>query len=335
MSGSLHVVQRGKPAPATTTTTTSTPTTTTTSTSTTTTTTTTTAPNPNQYVQPETSVNWSGYVMTGSQPYTAVQGTFTVPSLTTSETCDSYLAEWVGIDGSGLTGGPGDSDLIQAGINETANDLSTGTCGAPNTFYISVWWEILPQYPTQVLVPTWDDGSPAAVNVGDVVTVTIGPVSSGDCSSLPSGDTCWGIEVQDTTTGEVFITDQPYGGPGSSAEWVVEDPSQASNPDCTTNPSPPPYECPTPAYTPAVKFTGLGITPSTYSNLYSYTLVQDGEAVSTPSALDDNYDFEVSYTGGAQGSPSASHLAITTHPLGSVVPSKVSGTGRPVPTQQP
>ena len=323
-----------------TTTTTVASTTTTSSTTTTTvapTTTTTTAVNPNQYVQPETSPNWSGYVMTGSQAYTYVQGTFTVPSLTTSETCNSMAAQWVGIDGSGLTGGPGDQDLIQAGINETAVDLTNGTCGAPNNFYISVWWEILPQYQTQVLIPSWDNGNPATdVSPGNQITVTIGQVSSSDCTSLSSGYTCWGIEVEDDTTGETFITDQPYDGPGSSAEWIVEDPSQATNPNCTTNPNPPPYECPMPNYTPAVQFTGLDTTPSTYSNLYSETLVQNGVAVSTPSSLADNYDFSVSYTGSTQAAPegSGSRLPITSYPLGTPVSTGHGGVAtRPFPTK--
>ena len=328
----LPVTTATTTAPTTTTTTTTVPTTTTTAP---TTTTSTTAPNPNQSVQVETSSNWSGYVMTGSQPYTELQGTFTVPDLTTSETCDSKAVEWVGVDGSGLTGGPGDQDLIQAGIQESATD-GNGACGAPDNYYISVWWEILPEYQTEVPITSWDNGDPTTdVQPGDQVTVTIGQVSARSCSSLPSGDTCWGIEVQDDRTGEVFITDQPYGGPGSSAEWIMEDPSQASNPDCTTNPSPPPYECPMPDYTPAVQFTGLGITPSTYNNLYEEVLVQNGQAVSSPSALDDNYDFDVSYTGGTQGSPegSGSHLAITSHPLSGVVPDSGGATTPPFATK--
>jgi hypothetical protein len=263
--------------------------------------------------------------MTGSQPYTDVQGTFTLPSLTTSETCDSFASEWVGIDGHG------GSDLIQAGLDESAVALygsNAGECDAPNGYYISVWWEILPQYPTEVLVPNWDDGSATNVTAGDQITVTIGQVSDSDCSPATQ---CWGIKVTDDTTGETFVTDQPYSGPGASAEWIVEDIDQPDNPDCTANPSPPPYECPMPDYTPAVQFTGLGITPSTYSNLYSETLVQDGEAVSTPSTLDDNYDFSVSYTGGTEGAPEGrgSGVIVTSHPLASVAPPP-SHQGKPI-----
>ena len=316
------------PTGTTTTTTTVAPTTTTTVAPTTTTlTSTTTTVNPNQYVQQATSANWSGYVMTGSQQYSHVQGTFTVPSLTTGETCNSFMAEWVGIDGYN------NQDLIQAGVNESATNPTTGTCNGPNTFFTSVWWEILPSYESEVLIPTWNDGSSASVKPGDQVTVTIGQVSNSHC---PSGTSeCWGIEVTDDTTGESFITDQPYNGPGASAEWIVEDIDQATNPACTTNPNPPPYECPMPNYTPSVQFTGLDITPSTYSNLYSESLVQNGLAVSTPSTLATNYDFSVSYTGGTQGAPEGSggRLPITSHPLGSVVPNRGGGGGRSFPTK--
>jgi hypothetical protein len=286
----------------------------------------TTTVSPNSVVQPKTAPNWSGYVMTGSQPYTGVQGTFTVPSLTTSATCDSEAAEWVGIDGFGNT------DLIQAGIDESATNEDSGTCAAPNNFYISVWWEIIPALP--VTIANWDNGTPATVNVGDQVTVTISEVSDSACSSLPPGDTCWGIEVQDDTTGGTFVTDQPYGGPGSSAEWIVEDPGVVGQ-GCGVIVNGAAGQCPMPDYTPAVQFTGLSITPSTYANLYSETLVQNGVAVSTPSSLSDNYDFSVSYTGGSQGAPesSGSRLPITSYPLSTPVVVGHSGAGpRPFPT---
>jgi hypothetical protein len=310
-------------------TTTTTPTTTT---PTTTTPTTTTVVNPNQGVQLEISDNWSGYVMTGSQGYTGVQGTFTVPSLATTESCGSIVSQWVGLDGSRVAGGPGDDDLIQAGVQESANG-GQGTCGGPNNFSVSVWWEILPQFPSEVPVTYWDNGNPADdVKPGDQVTVTIDQVSNSTCS--PESE-CWGIEVQDDTSGNVFMTDQPYSGPGSSAEWIVEDPSQATNAQCNTNPVPPPYECPMPEYTPPVQFTGLGTTPSEHGRVFKEILVQKGQPVSIPSALDNNYNFGVSYTGGTQSGArgSATRLVVAGHTLGSVVP-PTSGFGwRPSATR--
>ena len=311
---------------ASTTTTTALPTTTTTGLPTTTTlTSTTTTINPNESVQQEDAVNWSGYVMTGSQAYSHVQGTFTVPSLA-SESCNSFMAEWVGIDGYS------NQDLIQAGVNESATNPATGTCDAPRRFYTSVWWEILPNYEYEVPIPTWANGSFATVSAGNQVTVTIGQVGGNYCPSETSQ--CWRIDVIDDTTGGTFVTYQPYSGPGASAEWIVEDIDQAGNTTCTANPNPPPYLCPMPNYTPAVQFTGLGFTPNTYSGLYSLTMVQK-VAVSAPSQLADNYDFSVSYVGGSQASPEGlgASLPITSHPLGSVAPKRGGVGGQPSVTK--
>jgi hypothetical protein len=314
------------------TTTTTLPSTTLTTAATTLPTTTTTAFNPNQGVQVEISDNWSGYVMTGTQGYTGVQGTFTVPNLGTTETCDSIASQWVGLDGWGAANSPGDDGLIQAGVQESATG-GQGTCTVPNDFYVSAWWEIMPQYPSEVPVTYWDNGNSADdVKPGDQVTVTIDQVSASACS--PASE-CWAIEVQDDTSGEVYMTDQPYGGPGSSAEWVVEDPSQATNPHCDTNPVPPPYECPMPEYTPAVQFTGVGTTPGGHTHLFKEILVQKGQPVSTPSPLSGNYNFDVSYTGGTQNGPQgpATRLAITDHPLGSLVATSRRLRGHPFATK--
>jgi hypothetical protein len=42
-----------------------------------------------------------------------------------------------------------DNSLIQAGINETPYDIF-GDCKAPDTYYITAWWEILPDYATSI-----------------------------------------------------------------------------------------------------------------------------------------------------------------------------------------
>ncbi|MHB8322922.1 MAG: G1 family glutamic endopeptidase [Candidatus Dormibacteria bacterium] len=138
------------------------------------------------------SPNWSGYVV-GNGPYTAVQGTFTVPSIYASST-NTDTAEWVGIDGSG------NASLIQAGIDEPY-DAST------NTYQIRAWWEILPAPSTPITT--------MAVSPGDSVTVTIGQVSA----------SLWDITLADNTKGQSFTTDQTYTGPLASAEWIVEAPT--------------------------------------------------------------------------------------------------------------
>ncbi|MHB8393447.1 MAG: G1 family glutamic endopeptidase [Candidatus Dormibacteria bacterium] len=137
------------------------------------------------------SPNWSGYVL-GNGPYTAVQGTFNVPSIYASST-NTDTAEWVGIDGATNT------SLIQAGIDEPY-DAST------NTYTIYAWWEILPAAETPISM---------TVSPGDSISVAIGQVSG----------TLWGITVSDNTTGATFTIDETYTGPLASVEWIVEAPT--------------------------------------------------------------------------------------------------------------
>jgi len=143
----------------------------------------------------EESSNWSGYVATGG-PFTAVAGTFNVPSLTAAPT-RTATAEWVGIDGSSAS----DPSLIQAGVQETY-DPST------NVVRWFAWWEILPEAETPIPLP---------VAAGNVVTVAISQLSAG----------VWRITVTNDTTGQTFSTTQSYSGTGESAEWIVEAPISA------------------------------------------------------------------------------------------------------------
>ncbi len=258
------------PTASPTTTTTTTTTVPTTTTTVPTTTTTTTAPTPS--TQPETTDNWSGYAVTDG-PYTMVQGTFTVPYVTTAATCDELVSEWAGIDGFS------DTSLIQAGVTESMIDPDTGGC-TPGEFYIHSWWEIVPAVETPIT--TWDDATAATVNAGDQVTVTIGQVSG----------TTWAIEVADDTSGESFITDQTYAGPGSSAEWIVEAP---------TSPTLCGGQCMLAPYSdssgggPGVLFSSLGVR-GTETTLWQIEMVQNGAQVSTPSARSSD-GFSVSYMG--------------------------------------
>lgn len=145
------------------------------------------------------STNWSGYI-TGSGPYQAVTGTFTVPSLT-SVSSGSYLAEWVGIDGAG------NSDLIQAGVAESPDPSS------PGNYQVWPWWEILPAQSTPIDTMT--------VAPGDSVTVTI--------SELDAATGAWQISVTDNTTHQDFLVDQTYSGPAATAEWIVEAPTVSNS----------------------------------------------------------------------------------------------------------
>jgi hypothetical protein len=138
------------------------------------------------------SSNWSGYVELNG-PFTAVTGTFSVPSLYAGTPSNDLMAEWVGIDG-----GNGDSSLIQAGINESPDPSN------PNDFIIQPWWEILPA--SETYIPS------VQVRVGDQVTVSIRQLSTSE----------WSITLTDATNGETFTTEQSFTGSAATAEWIVE-----------------------------------------------------------------------------------------------------------------
>ena len=197
--------------------------------------------------------NWSGYTVQPG-PYTYVAGTFTVPSLYTTPGA-SAVSTWVGIDGAYP-----DTTLIQAGVNESY-DPSVST----TTFNITPWWEILPAPETPIDSMT--------VSVGDQITVAIGQVS---------GST-WGITITDDTTGASFTTDQFYTAPLSSAEWIVEAPTDGTTLQIDTLAQ----------YTPAVTFTTLRMS-GTEATLTDDVMVQNGVQVSTPSPLS-SAGFAVAY----------------------------------------
>ena len=90
----------------------------------------------------EQTPNWSGYAVTTGR-YIEVTGTFTVPYLTSSATCNEENALWAGIDGFNQVSLPFDSDLIQAGISEGMTNPATGRC-SPGTFYVWPWWRSCP-----------------------------------------------------------------------------------------------------------------------------------------------------------------------------------------------
>jgi hypothetical protein len=135
-----------------------------------------------------TSSNWSGYVETGG-PYTAITGTFVVPSVS-QYLAGSTVSEWVGVDGWA------DRSLVQAGVNEVPQKSGN--------VLVEPWWEVLPA--------PQKEAAGVVVAVGDTVTVTI---------SKASGPT-WRISLTDDTNRGTFSTVKKYKGPLSSAEWIVE-----------------------------------------------------------------------------------------------------------------
>jgi hypothetical protein len=207
----------------------------------------------------EGSNNWSGYMEQGG-PFTEATGTFSVPSIVPGTPATDLMAEWVGIDGGG---GTGQQNLIQAGFNETPEPGTTAG------FEIQPWWEILPASETYI--------SSVRIAAGDHVTVVIDQI----------GGTNWSITLTDDTNGETFTTDQTYGGPGTSAEWIVEALSTDQNgQDVIANLAP---------YSPVVSFGDLGFVAATASLEELVMYQKPGTTqVSTPSRLTAN-GFNVAY----------------------------------------
>jgi hypothetical protein len=206
------------------------------------------------------SQNWSGYVATAG-PYTAVSGSFTVPSLSPGTPAQDMVSEWVGIDGSDNT------SLVQAGVSEVPDPYSTAT------FDVIAWWEVLPIASQPITTMT--------VSPGDEVSVTIAQVSG----------TSWTIHFTDATKGQGYTQDVGYTGPGTSAEWIVEAPTDSQT-DQQIRLAP---------YSPAVTFSGLAATGSSAA-LSELAMVQEGQQVASPCALNPA-GFSVAYGATAPSAP--------------------------------
>jgi len=206
------------------------------------------------------SQNWSGYVATPG-PYTAASGTFTVPSLSPGIPGQDMLTEWVGIDGAD------NSSLIQAGVTEIPDP------GNPAGFDLYAWWEVLPA--ANQPIPT------VTVSPGDEVSITIGQVSV----------TSWEIRLTDGTNGQSYTQDVSYTGPGTSAEWIVEAPT-----DSQTR-----QQLPLAPYSPAVNFSGFSATGNSDA-VSEVVMAQENQQVSAPSALT-AAGFSVAYGASAPPAP--------------------------------
>lgn len=135
--------------------------------------------------------NWSGYA--DSAPggtFTAITGTFTVPTVSVTGTSDQFSSDWLGI------GGYSDGSLIQAGIEA---DSINGSA-----FY-DAWTEVLPAFESPVHLK---------IRPGDTVAVTIVETSANR----------WKMEVADESTGRQVTRKVRYQSSGSSAEAITERP---------------------------------------------------------------------------------------------------------------
>jgi hypothetical protein len=238
---------------------------------------------------PVESYNWSGYAV-ASGPYDQIDGTFTVPTLTSTATCTEHVAEWVGIDGWNAPGLAQNDSLIQAGVDASMTDPDTGTC-TPGKFYAWPWWEII--LPDDQAPETPIDS--VTVNAGDQVTVSISQV--GVTSS-------WAITLTDDTNGQSYTTDQTYTGPGVSGEWVVEASStQACNGTVVAGSDicqlAPYCVGPSSSCTGPVSFSNISVG-GTETDWWQVFMVQNNATVATPSVLSAN-GFSVAYTGTQDG----------------------------------
>jgi hypothetical protein len=175
------------------------------------------------------------------------------------------MSEWVGIDGGTGT----DAYVIQAGIGESMTNPGTGACAqSGNQFSIWGWWELYPGPSIAIGAMTFD--------VGDQVTVDISR----------DGGYNWQVRLTDGTQGEAdsFSTSgstqqEPYDGPGDTAEWIVEAPEYAAV--CGTGFTN--GVCELAPYSPAVSFTGTALT-GPVTGLLELAMYQ-GTDVSQPSAV--------------------------------------------------
>jgi len=142
---------------------------------------------------------WGGYVDAGAT-FTAVTGTWTVPTVTCAPGETSSSAIWVGIDGAASTA----SDTVEQ--DGMSADCTSGT---PSYF---AWYEMF---------------GDAAVNNGFAVNLSTStdPVTPGDSMTATVSvlGNVWTLTVADNTAGWSF-TPGPiaFTAQESSAEWIVE-----------------------------------------------------------------------------------------------------------------
>jgi hypothetical protein len=139
-----------------------------------------------------TSTNWSGYMATTGS-FSAITGSWTVPTVTGPAGETSADSAWIGI------GGVSSSDLIQVGTEDSVSPSGQASYAG--------FYELLPE--SSITIPN------LSVNAGDQMSAVLTEVSTGE----------WTITITDLTNNESFTINKAYSSSNSSAEWIEEDPS--------------------------------------------------------------------------------------------------------------
>jgi hypothetical protein len=142
-----------------------------------------------------TSLNWSGYAVTGAAgSVTDVEGSWKVPAVTSTASSNQYSSFWVGIDGYSS------KTVEQIG---TDSDVQNGV----PTYY--AWFEF---YPKQSYLIT-------------TVTVHAGDIIFAEVKFTGSNKGQFTVSITDKSSGKSFSTSAKVpSAQRSSAEWIVEAP---------------------------------------------------------------------------------------------------------------
>ena len=144
-----------------------------------------------------TSGNWAGYAIASnlraplSGVVTEVQGTWTVPSVSASESTDTYSSNWIGIDGYS------DNTVEQTG---TEHDMT------PDGPVYYAWFEMYPKSGYRILN--------FPVEPGDTITAEV----------RYAGNNRYRLTISNLSRNATFSTTQRTKARRQSAEWIVEAP---------------------------------------------------------------------------------------------------------------
>ena len=233
------------------------------------------------------SANWSGYVLPGNSLFTDVSAEWIVPTLNCSETPNGQSATWVGTGGVTWSDGGSSGSLLQTG---TVDNCVNGEQQDTGVF------ELFPS------APNYDEAfSNFPVSAGNVIKAEVFENSSGKWASFLENlstvlqgvfgvGICWDVEeiATDNVVGGLqgLATGTSYSG-AYSAEWIVEDPTDVAT-----------YSNFPFADFQSVTFSDMEVSLPTGWTLPTSDgeeIVQNGEVLATPSAINNNGGFTVSY----------------------------------------